>query len=214
MEKACIYIEQGENKRNPLEVMFNPESYNISYGASYGEKKIVGLDGPISQYLCGESMTLDMTLYFDTYVPPTPLEDERGTSVAEMTKQLSTLVFIDGGLHRPPIVTFCWGSLRFKGVVTSVKESYTMFLSDGTPVRAKVDVSFRSVLDVDKSKSQSPFESPDRTKVRILHEKEQLWSYAWKEYGDAGKWREIARANGIMDPLALEAGTRLRLPAL
>ncbi len=214
VEKAVLEILDGKPENKNIEVMFNPESYNISYGASYSEKKIAGLDGPISQYISGESMTLDMTLYFDTYVPPTPFEEESGTSVAAETKKLSQLLFIDGDLHRPPTVKFHWGTLQFKGIVTSVKENYTMFLADGTPVRAKVDISFKSLLDPDAAKRKSPFESPDRTKVRIIQEKEQLWNYAWAEYGDAGKWREIARANNIMNPLELEAGTKIKLPAL
>lgn len=213
-EKATIEILDKEVKTKKIEVMFNPESYNISYGASYSEKKIAGLDGPISQYISGESMTLDMTLYFDTYVPPTPERAESGTSVAEKTKMLSNLLLIEGSLHRPPTVKFHWGKLSFKGIVTSVKESYTMFLSNGTPVRAKVDITFKSLLNPENANRQTPFESPDRTKVRTIHEKEQLWNYAWDEYGDAGRWREIAAANGIANPLDIEPGMRIRLPAL
>lgn len=214
VEKAIIEVLDGKRNPKKIEVMFNPESYNISYGASYSEKKIAGLDGPISQYISGESMTLDMTLYFDTYIPPAPGKAESGTSVAEKTKLLSNLLFIDSSLHRPPTVKFHWGNLKFKGIVTSVKENYTMFLSDGTPVRAKVDISFKSLLDVNKAKRQTPFESPDRTKIRTLHEKEQLWNYAWEEYGDAGKWREIAAANDIRNPLDITPGMKIRLPAL
>lgn len=213
-EKAIIKVLDGENSNTEIEVMFNPESYHLSCGASYSEKKIAGLDSPVSQYISGESMTLDMTLFFDTYRPPTPLEAEGGTSVAAKTKPLRELTSPDGTLHRPPTVSFCWGTLHFRGVVTGVKENYTMFLADGTPVRAKVELSFHSVSDPDTTRRQTPFESPDRTKIRVLHENEQLWNYAYLEYGDAAKWREIARANGILNPLALTVGMQIHLPAL
>lgn len=210
VEKAVIEVEGGSR----IEVMFNPESYQLSQSASYSEKKIPGLDGPISQFISGESMTLDMTLYFDTYVPPTAEAGESGTSAAAKVGELTKLLKIDGSLHRPPSVSFCWGKLKFYGCVTSVKASYTMFLADGTPVRAKADVSFRSLLNADLSRRQAPFESPDRTKVRVLHEDEQLWHYAWQEYGDVERWREIAVQNGIADPLDVEPGMMLTLPAL
>ncbi len=213
-EKAVITVQDGEEANTDITVMFNPESYQISHGVSYGEKKIPGLDGPISQFLSGESMTLDMTLFFDTYVPPTVGKAESGTSVADKVKPLARLLKIDGTLHRPPTVKFCWGKLQFYGYLASLRESYTMFLSDGTPVRAKAEVSFKSLLDADESRRQSPFESPDRTKVRVLHEKEQLWHYAWEEYGDAEHWREIAERNGIRNPLAVEPGMVIHLPAL
>ncbi|MBD5469529.1 MAG: hypothetical protein HDR21_15495 [Lachnospiraceae bacterium] len=209
-EKAVIEVEGGEK----IEVMFNPESYQLSQSASYSEKKIPGLDGPVSQFIAGETMTLDMTLYFDTYAPPTAEAGESGSSVAAKVGELTKLLKIDGSLHRPPSVSFCWGKLKFHGCVTCVKASYTMFLADGTPVRAKADVSFRSLLSADESRRQSPFESPDRTKVRVLHEDEQLWHYAWQEYGDVERWREIAIQNGITNPLDAEPGMTLTLPAL
>lgn len=134
--------------------------------------------------------------------------------MTEETEKLTQLLKIDGELHSPPAVKFCWGTLRFYGYVASVRANYTMFLSDGTPVRAKADVVLKSLLNPDDGKRMSPFESPDRTKVRVLREKEQLWQYAWEEYGDAERWREIAAANGIADPLDVEAGMAIRLPAL
>ncbi|MCM1106288.1 MAG: hypothetical protein NC355_05010 [Blautia sp.] len=213
-EKAAILVETEEGGAEEIEVQFNPESYNISYGAGYSEKKIPGLDGPISQFVAGESMTLEMTLYFDTYEPPTTEKPEGGSSVAERTKKLAGLAAIRGSLHRPPEVIFCWGSLQFCGYVAGVKESYTMFLSDGTPVRAKVDVTFKSLLNPGDSRRLEPFESPDRSKLRILKEKEQLWHHAWREYGDVELWRKIAVANGINNPLEIEAGDCLRLPPL
>ncbi len=209
--KAKLIIEEGEE----LEVMFNPESYNLSFSASYSEKKVVGLDGPIIQYISGDSQSLDMTLYFDTYSPPTLKQPkESGSDVTKITRKLAALVFIKGSLHRPPMVTFKWGGLNFKGVVTSVKQACTMFLSDGMPVRARVDLTFKSMLDVSTSKMISPFESPDRTKVRTIHEGEQLWNYAWQEYGDMEQWRAIARENGIMNPLDIVPGQKIKLPAL
>ena len=89
-----------------------------------------------------------------------------------------------------------------------------MFLADGMPVRARVDLTFKSMLDAEKSKMVSPFESPDRTKVRTLREGEQLWNYAWQEYGDLEQWRAIARENGIMNPLDVAPGQKIKLPAL
>lgn len=212
MEKAKLLIEESPE---PLEVMFNPESYHLSFSASYSEKKVVGLDGPVSQYIAGESQNLDITLYFDTYQPPTLKHpSEGGSDVTVLTRKLAALVFIKGSLHRPPKVTFQWGALKFSGVVTSVKQTYTMFLSDGVPVRAKVDMTFKSLLDVKMSKMTSPFESPDRTKVKTIHQGDHLWNYAWEEYGDTSRWREIAKANGMMNPLDMVPGQKIRLPAL
>ena len=89
-----------------------------------------------------------------------------------------------------------------------------MFLADGMPVRAKVDVTFKSVYDIETGKRYSPFESPDRTKVRIVVQGETLWSIAAQEYGDPKYWRVIARENGILNPLEISEGAVLKLPPL
>lgn len=216
LEKADLIIEKEKGGPETFQVMFNPEEYRLSSSASYGEKKVPGLDGPIAQFISGEATELSMTLIFDTYKPPSLANKgkEGGEDVTKLTKKVSSLIHIQGALHRPPKVTFQWGPLHFNGIVTKVEERYTMFLSNGMPVRAKLDVTFRSVLDVNLSKRSEPFESPDRTKVRVVQEGKQLWHYAWEEYKDAGQWRAIAKANGISNPLELEPGQTLRLPAL
>jgi nucleoid-associated protein YgaU len=37
-------------------------------------------------------------------------------------------------------------------------------------------------------------------------------SIARRELGDAGRWTEIAKLNGMRDPRAVKPGARIRLP--
>ena len=48
----------------------------------------------------------------------------------------------------------------------------------------------------------------------VVSEGETLWSIAEKSYNDGFKWGEIAKANNITDPAALEKGARLVIPKL
>ena len=134
--------------------------------------------------------------------------------MSKLTRRVAELVAIDGSLHRPPMVTFAWGSLSFQGVVTDIKQTYTMFMPSGMPVRARVELTLKSVTDLAASKRKRPFESPDRTKDRTVHQGEHLWNFAVQEYGDAELWRVIAKENGLMNPLDLEPGQVIKLPAL
>ncbi len=212
MTKAKLIVE-GQEK--PIQVEFNPAAYNLSSSIQYSEKNIPGLDGPIGQYIAGNSTTLNVTLFFNTYNPPTlDNPEEGGTDVTKYTKRIRNLTLIDGTLHRVPRVTFSWGSIQFTGIITDVKESYTMFLADGMPVRAKVDVDFKSVYDISTGKRMSPLESPDRTKIKTVTQGDSLWSIAAQEYEDPEKWKVIAKENGILNPLELFPGQTLRLPPL
>ena len=137
--------------------------------------------------------------------------EESGTDVRIQTEKIAQLMAIDPKKHRPPKVTFRYGSLIFAGVITELNQTFTMFLANGMPVRAKLEVTFRSL---GKENTHVPLESPDRTKCRTIHEGQSLWGLAYEEYGDPEKWKEIARENHITDPLRIKAGQVLKLPAL
>lgn len=210
--KAQLLIE-GET--NPFTVQFNPTEYELSNSIQYSEKTIPGLNGPIGQYIAGNSRTLNVSFYFDTYQPPTLEQSvESGTDVADVIGKIVQLTQINGKIHRVPKVTFSWGSIKFEGIVVDVKEHYTMFLSSGMPVRAKVDVTFKSVYDVEKDGKSTPLESPDRTKAITLKQGESLWSIASREYDDPEQWKVIALENGILNPLDIYPGQMLKLPPL
>ena len=219
LTKAKLEIEK-EVGMSIVEVLFNPSEYQLTDGASYSEKKIPGLDGPILQYISGDATELSLNLFLDTYVPPaasslisfgTPKES---TDVSNITKQIADATSIDGSMHRPPKVTFRWGSLNFEGVVTKMNHTYTMFTESGMPVRAKVSLTFKSLISPQDTKRKSPFESPDRTKYRTLRQGTGLWDIANREYGDPDMWKVIARENGILNPLDVRPGQVVKLPAL
>ena len=109
--KAKLMVE---GKNDVIQVEFNPTEYNLSSGIQYSEKSIPGLDGPIGQYIAGNSTTLNITFLFNTYNPPTlDNPNESGKDVTNYTKKIANLTLIDGTLHRVPKVTFSWGSLKF-----------------------------------------------------------------------------------------------------
>lgn len=209
--KAMLLVEADL----PIIVQFNPKEYHISNAVKYAEKSIPGQESAILQYIAGETPTLDMSLLFDTYIPPNiEIPVEMGVDVTILTQRVISLTHIKGTLHRPPVVTFVWGSISFKGVVTNVKQQFTMFLSTGIPVRAKLDVTFKSINQNGLMRLLSPLESPDRTKFRTVKQGDQLWNFAQQEYGSPEMWRVIAKANRIMNPLDIYPGQVIKLPAL
>ncbi len=218
LTKAKLEIEREVGK-SVIEVLFNPSEYQLTDGSSYSEKKIPGLDGPIIQYISGDATELSLSLFLDTYVPKSTSlisfgPPKESTDVSIITKQIADATSIDGSMHRPPKVTFKWGSLNFEGVVTKMNHTYTMFTEKGMPVRAKVSLTFKSLISPKDTKRKSPFESPDRTKYRTLRQGTGLWDIANMEYGDPDMWKVIARENGILNPLDVRPGQVVKLPAL
>jgi Uncharacterized protein containing LysM domain len=211
LQKAII-INLDTSEQIP--VQFNPSEYSLIEKAVYTQVHRQKSDSPVLNFAGGKSPRLKMSLYFDTYhIKAAAFDLEEEKDVSEQVEKLAKLRQIVGKAHRPPIVAFVWGSLKFIGCVNSVTSTYTMFAKSGKPLRAKVDVEFIALPNENGSR-RSPFESPDRTKIRVMSEDESLWNIAQKEYGDVDKWRCIAEANGIMDPLDIPAGTVLKVPAI
>src|SRR5580704_12889916 len=117
-----------------FQVLFNPTQYSVDKGNTIAQAAIPGLEAPILQYVHGNTRTLSMDLYFDTY--------EEGRDVRDATDNVYDLLLIDPDTHAPPICDIAWGSFTFRGVVDSVSGKFTLFLADGTPVRATLSVSF------------------------------------------------------------------------
>ncbi len=221
-KKAILKIEKEGGSFATFNCQFNPEQFHINSRGKFTKETRQGEDAPIVQFMGGSVSVLDLKLEFDTSTSyelgggtlPIPKKTE-ATDVAAYVAILVDMVRIRGKLHRPPIVKFCWGSMNFGGVVTNVDAVFTEFEPGGMPVRAEVTLQMMTMsLENAGEMKISPKESPDRSKSILLTEDASLWSIAEREYGDAGQWREIARANDIIDPLSVPAGTRLRVPAL
>ena len=206
LKKAAIMVERGNKQTERIDVLFNPDEYTIENSNEFSWDTVPGLSQPLAHFISGKVPTLTMDLFFDTY--------EKGTDVRTHTMKVASLLDVDKDLHAPPLCKFVWGSLQFKGVVERVSQKYTMFLDSGIPVRARLNVTFKSVAGFKEQYQNIPRQSADRTKQRTVKQGDRLWSIAAEEYEDPALWREIARANAIDDPTRLEPGTVLKIPRL
>ena len=99
-------------------------------------------------------------------------------------------------------------------VVVKVSVTYVMFLSDGKPVRAKVDLELQESEPIKGQLVKAAKESPDHAKVYTVQRGDTLQSISFREYDDPAEWRRIADANAVDDPMALEPGTKLLVPPI
>ncbi len=136
MELVKAYIEPlNGSSTDKIEVLFNPAEYSIEKSNQFQSTPIVGLATPLTQFISGNARTLTMDLFFDTY--------EKGTDVRDHTKKVFSLLEIDSELHAPPLCQFVWGSIVLKATIEKISSKFTMFLGDGTPVRATLNVTFK-----------------------------------------------------------------------
>lgn len=219
MQKGKLIIEKNDGNEE-VTFSFNPEKYTIRSSVQYHEDKGISNEATEINVISGPSRELSATLFFDSTVSGTSLiamtegMDNALEPVTKKTGKVEEGLWFYGGTHKQPKVTFSWGNLNFTGYLTSVNTEYTMFSMEGKPIRAKMDIVIQEVFDDAKSAKKSPFESPDRTKSCVITEGMSLWAIAGKEYGDCEKWRLIAKANHLMNPLDLTPGQVIKIPAL
>ncbi|WP_031077805.1 CIS tube protein [Streptomyces sp. NRRL S-118] len=210
--KAFLEVE-GSSER--IECLFNPAELTISKSNSWQAGDAKGVNAPALRFQAGQSATLTLTLMFDT--------TRTGTDVTRYTSRLLDLLKVDPDLPssdrgrqsgRPPWVKFHWGDLHsFRAVVDRLQVRFTYFASTGKPLRAKADMTLKQWQDEGLHPLQNPTSStPTLHSVHVVRTGETLDRIAAARYRDPARWRLIAEANGIHDPLAVAAGTTLVIP--
>jgi nucleoid-associated protein YgaU len=227
LQRLTIERERGD----PVEALFNPKEISVSGSASWEQETPASYGGPAAatvdlEFRSVAAETLSIELFFDTYesrkatsikdtlvaLVPTVLSQRESTDVRRHTRKVAALAEVDPRLHRPPLCELRWGAFDiFRGVLTSVAQRFTLFLDDGTPVRATLTCSF---LGLRMDYTAKELQSSDVAKTRVVRRNDTLHSLAAEEYRDPALWRHIARANGIVNPRDLKPGTVLVIPRL
>lgn len=111
-----------------------------------------------------------------------------------------------------PELKFIWGPQTYGVNLNQVSINYTRFSSVGAPVRAQVDLTLHVIpKPLQPTNPSSGGLSGRRT--HLLTGAENLPALATRTYGGPDRWREIATANGIRDPLRVRPGKLLYLPS-
>jgi hypothetical protein len=208
------YLFDDDHNVRVVDCLFNPTEYSFSKTNSWQRESKDKANVPVLQFKGGSDMTLTLSLLFDTYMTR---EQE---DVRKHTDKVLKLMEIDPTLKdattetgRPPRVSFHWGNYwSFKAVVTAVKQRFSLFLSDGRPVRATLEVSFLQVQDPKERPKTNPTSVAESRKLRVVMPGETIDSIAFAEYRDPDRWRLIADHNELDDPLRLRPGQKLAIP--
>jgi hypothetical protein len=121
-----------------VEAFLNPKEVSINKKVPWNKHKSSKADNPVLEFTDAEPKDLSVELLFDTYEARYNVHDE-------YVAKLESYMQIVKDLKRPPMCLFIWGKNfpPFMGVIDSLATKYTMFLQDGTPVRATVTLTMK-----------------------------------------------------------------------
>jgi len=217
-KKAELAIDGGET----IQVLFNPTEYTITKTNTWNFKQVQGSSLPPAEFGGGNPRELALSLLLDASLL------DGSQSVKSVTDSLFKMMDVGDGQpaggtrSTPPFVTFRWGAVdTFKAVCTSLTVAYQLFKPNGEPIRADIKLQLKQAEQASTASSSSANQGQNPTTralsgagVHTVQDGDSLPSLAYRAYGDATRWRAIAEANGIDDPLRLRRGVPLMLPRL
>jgi hypothetical protein len=121
------------------------------------------------------------------------------------------------GQSRPPTVTLHWGKFTSEvSIVKSVTVKTELFDLDGTPLRATASLTL-SQYEPGPGQATPKGGNPTTraTQARRAHRVragDNVHLVAYRHLRDPSRWRDVADANGLDDPLAISSGEVLVVP--
>jgi hypothetical protein len=216
----------GKSKIAPITVLFNPGSYSISKSVTWEEpggkgsakrKSNVKFNAPKLEFGGGQSRQLSFKLFFDVTDHPM-VRGQKIRDVRKLTDKIVKLTLKERAGNKempPPTCRISWGEASsqnldfpFTGVLQSLSQNFTLFDSNGRPLRANLDLTFRESLSPEEDQRRN---DPEFT-TRLVKRGDTLSSIAAEMLDNPAHWRVIADANNLDNPRTLEVGMSLSIP--
>jgi nucleoid-associated protein YgaU len=225
--KADFGVQQKDGTWTTFKVPYNPNSLILDKTPRYAEIAIPGVDAPVQQFVRGQAETLSVDLFFDS------TEKGMGESAETVTTQTDKfygLVKINPATHAPPVCRFYWNGnfpgdelpemygnqvrYGFTGIVTKLRQTFSLFSPVGNPLRATLNVTMTEYRPLDEQLKQLNLQSVDHTRSHTVAEGDTLASIAWDYLDKSTEWRHLADTNDVDDPRRTAVGSTLVVPAI
>lgn len=214
---------------NTYEVLINPETYSLTYGAESNTQSAQGSSESVSSFNKRTPQNLTFKFLFDgTGVIKKsdggilsglasglaiPGLNANPPDVAQDLANFKKVVYdYQSDTHQPPFVQLRWGVLLYNCKLSRMTVNFKLFKPDGTPLRAEADCTFEEVIDTTKLAAIENKQSPDLTHIRTVIEGDTLPLLCYREYGDSKYYYQVAQVNGISDFKKLVPGMKIIFP--
>jgi len=146
----------------------------------------------------------------------TGLSDASSTSiVTDKITALKKIIYeYEGKEHEPNIIDVHWGTLLFTCRLEGMSIDYTLFSSDGAPLRAKIGLSFKGYSTTVEGHLKAKKSSPDLTHIIEVKVGDTLPLLCHKIYKDESYYLEVAKHNNLLSFRNLTPGQTLYFPPL
>ena len=210
--------EYNSQTGEPFTVWINPASYVHNYTISYVDRQAPRSNGPSPEFNRVGQESISFDLVFDAtgvIPPPIPGMPLPSDGVAGLIDAFVKLVAtVNGVIHRPNYIKLSWAQLQFQCVLTKLKITYSLFKPNGTPLRAKVAVTFLSFASEKQLAAEANMASPDMTHLVTVVAGDTLPALCHRIYGSSTYYLKVAQINALSGFRQLRPGMQLVFPPL
>ncbi|WP_417591681.1 MULTISPECIES: CIS tube protein [Flavobacteriales] len=192
-------------------VKINPSSYKSNYGIEYNKEGGTGMAGKTLDFKGIAPETVSFDIHFDS---TGVINGSSEPITDQLDKFKKVCLLYNGAIHQPNFLIVSWSSLQFRCKLTSMSVNYTLFKSDGTPLRAVASVQFEEALDSEEIARLQGNQSPDLTHAVLIKAGDKLPLICKEIYGDASYYMEVASFNKLVNFRHLEPGTIIHIPPI
>jgi len=129
---------------------FRPKEISIDRNVNWSKHENPNGNSSMLEFTGANNPTLSVELFFDSFQP---LVKSPPIKIMDQIRRLESMTMIPekakGSDRHPPQVMFTWqAGPPFKGVIESLSIKYTMFDSQGNPIRATCTVKIKEADEI------------------------------------------------------------------
>lgn len=214
LAKLTIKAFQKADRRDQIadakfEAMFNPSKYSKKYASNYVLQDVIESGKRELKYKNTEAQTLS----FDFLIDGTGATGKKVEVSTEIKKFLQVTYNYSGDIKRPNYLKIYWGDEIASCVLKSADVDYSMFRSDGSPLRATIKASFQEDVVDELRDPKASRASIGQDKITRIKDGDTLAGLMQNFYGSIGRIAEIASINGLNSIRNLPKDSTVLLPS-
>jgi hypothetical protein len=186
----------------------NPTKYKKSWKTNSVEvKQANGLNLVMVKPADPEEISLDFTIDNTGVVPGGDVD------IVTNIKSLKDMCLsVNDDTHTTNYLMLRWGALELKCKMKNFDVDYTLFNTDGLPIRAIITAHFKEHLDL--GTMLEGLNSPDMSHFTEVRKGDSLPLMCENIYGAPHYYLQVAEVNGIIDFRNLTPGQKILFPRL
>jgi hypothetical protein len=188
----------------------NPEKFSFRRAVRFNEDENANTAGDAKQHEGYEGDTLTFDLIFDG----TGIATQHTDVEQEIEDLLEVAYDYQGDTHEPRYLIVVWGNFGFKCKLQNITLDYTLFKSDGVPLRAKASLTLIGSINSEVEELKANKQSPDMTHIKTVRIGDTLPQLCKDVYRDPKYYIQVARHNNIINFRNLRLGSRIVFPPL